>query len=46
MLADGTVGLVVEEKGTDYALCRVTQGGEFRSRQGVNLPGSSSAFAR
>lgn len=39
MLADGTVGLVVEEKGADYALCRVTQGGEFRSRQGVNLPG-------
>ncbi len=26
MLADGTVGLVVEEKGADYALCRVTQG--------------------
>jgi pyruvate kinase len=39
MLADGTVGLVVEAKGTDYADCRVVQSGEVRSRQGINLPG-------
>jgi pyruvate kinase len=40
MLADGTVGMVVEEKGPDYAQCRVIQSGEVRSRQGVNLPGA------
>jgi pyruvate kinase len=39
MLADGTVSLVVEERGTDYAQCRVVQPGLIRSRQGVNLPG-------
>lgn len=40
MLADGTVGMVVEEKGTDFVRCRVTQSGTVRSRQGVNLPGA------
>jgi pyruvate kinase len=39
MLADGTVSLVVEEKGDDFAQCRVIQPGLIRSRQGVNLPG-------
>ncbi len=39
MLADGTVGLTVEEKGADYAQCRVVQAGLVRSRQGINLPG-------
>jgi pyruvate kinase len=39
MLADGTVGLNVEEKGPGYALCRVVQSGMVRSRQGINLPG-------
>ena len=39
MLADGTVALMVEEKGDEYALCRVVQSGEIRGRQGVNLPG-------
>jgi pyruvate kinase len=39
MLADGTVSLVVEERGADYAQCRVVQPGLIRSRQGVNLPG-------
>lgn len=39
MLADGTVGLTVAERGADYASCRVTQPGRIRSRQGVNLPG-------
>jgi pyruvate kinase len=39
MIADGTVSLVVEAKGTDEARCRVVQGGPVRSRQGVNLPG-------
>jgi pyruvate kinase len=38
MLADGTVGLLVEQQGTDFALCRVVQPGTIRSRQGVNLP--------
>jgi pyruvate kinase len=39
MLADGTVSLVVERLGRDYAECRVVQPGLIRSRQGVNLPG-------
>jgi pyruvate kinase len=39
MLADGTVSLVVEQKGADYAECRVVQAGLIGSRQGVNLPG-------
>jgi len=39
MLADGSVSLVVEESGREYAECRVVQPGLIRSRQGVNLPG-------
>ncbi|HWB10630.1 MAG TPA: pyruvate kinase [Pirellulales bacterium] len=39
MLADGTVSLVVEERSPDVAVCRVTQPGIVRSRQGINLPG-------
>ena len=39
MLADGTVSLIVEERGKDYVQCRVVQPGLIRSRQGVNLPG-------
>lgn len=39
MLADGTVSLIVESTGPDFAACRVVQPGLVRSRQGVNLPG-------
>lgn len=39
LLADGTIVLSVVSKDNDSALCRVTQGGLLRSRQGVNLPG-------
>jgi pyruvate kinase len=39
MLADGTVCLIVERRGADFAECRVVQPGLIRSRQGVNLPG-------
>ncbi|HET6884135.1 MAG TPA: pyruvate kinase [Pirellulales bacterium] len=39
MLADGTVSLVVEQREKDLAVCRVTQSGMVRSRQGINLPG-------
>ncbi len=39
MLADGTVGMIVEECGKEYAKCRVVQPGVIRNRQGVNLPG-------
>jgi pyruvate kinase len=39
MLADGTVSLIVEQRGPDFAQCRVVQPGLIRSRQGVNLPG-------
>ena len=40
MLADGTVSMVVEQLGDDFAQCRVVQPGLIRSRQGVNLPGA------
>lgn len=39
MLADGTVGMQVIERVPDAAICKVTQAGTIRSRQGVNLPG-------
>ena len=39
ILADGTVGLVVEEKQSDRLRCRVILPGILRSRQGINLPG-------
>jgi pyruvate kinase len=39
MLADGTVGLVVEQRTPESAGCRVVQAGPIRSRQGINLPG-------
>jgi pyruvate kinase len=45
MLADGTVSLVVEERSSQHALCRVVQGGLIRSRQGVNLPGVKLSVA-
>lgn len=39
VLADGAATLLVETLGTDFASCRVRDGGVVRSRQGVNLPG-------
>jgi pyruvate kinase len=39
MLRDGLVRLAVREKGPDFARCQIVDGGEVRSRQGVNLPG-------
>jgi len=39
MLADGAVSVRVEDKGKDFACCRVVQPGLIRSRQGLNLPG-------
>ncbi len=45
MLADGTVSLVVEERSSTRARCRVVQGGLVRSRQGVNLPGVKLSVA-
>ena len=45
MLADGTISLVVSEKASDHARCRVVQGGVVRSRQGVNLPGVELSVA-
>ncbi|MCA9187505.1 MAG: pyruvate kinase [Planctomycetales bacterium] len=41
MLADGTVSLVVTQCQKDVITCRVTNAGEIRSRQGVNLPGAA-----
>ena len=40
MLADGAVGMLVEEKDKDQLRCRVVQPGLVRSRQGLNLPGA------
>ncbi len=39
LLADGTIVLSVVAKEAKSAVCRITQGGLLRSRQGVNLPG-------
>lgn len=41
LLADGTVALEVSDKPADgqSVVCRITEGGTIRSRQGVNLPG-------
>ncbi len=39
LLADGTVEFVVTRTSADEAVCRVSQPGEIRSRQGINLPG-------
>ena len=39
MLADGTVSMLVQKKTADRVECVVTQRGDVRSRQGINLPG-------
>ncbi len=39
MIRDGLVRLTVINKTPDQVFCRVEDGGEIRSRQGVNLPG-------
>lgn len=41
MLADGRIALRVSEKNRDSVICRVEMGGEIRSRQGINLPGTA-----
>jgi pyruvate kinase len=41
MLADGTIALKVAEKHEDSIVCTVIQGGPVRSRQGINLPGTT-----
>jgi pyruvate kinase len=41
LLADGTISLEVAEKNRDQVRCRVLVGGTIRSRQGINLPGTS-----
>ncbi len=46
MLADGAVSMLVETKQKDCVRCRVIQPGLIRSRQGLNLPGASSARER
>jgi pyruvate kinase len=45
MIADGTISLVVVERNSSHAVCRVVQGGIIRSRQGVNLPGVKLSVA-
>lgn len=41
VLADGLARLEVTKKETDQLTCKVVDGGKVRSRQGVNLPGTS-----
>jgi pyruvate kinase len=41
VLADGLVRLRVLEKRNGQVVCQVVDGGEIRSRQGVNLPGTA-----
>lgn len=45
ILADGTVGLQVVDKQADHVRMRALNGGTFRSRQGINLPGVSLGIA-
>ncbi len=45
MLADGTVSMVVTQRGDDTVTCRVTGAGEIRGRQGINLPGVNLSLA-
>ncbi|MDG2380247.1 MAG: pyruvate kinase [Pirellulaceae bacterium] len=39
LMADGTIEMTVVEKTSDQVRCCVVQGGDLRSRQGINLPG-------
>lgn len=41
VLADGIARLTVITKEDDHLVCRVNDGGAIRSRQGLNLPGTS-----
>ena len=41
MLADGTIALQVIEKTRDWVQCSVLTRGTIRSRQGINLPGTT-----
>jgi pyruvate kinase len=41
VLADGIARLTVTTKEDNHLVCRVNDGGAIRSRQGVNLPGTS-----
>lgn len=41
LIDDGSVRLIVTEKGADKLVCRCEVGGDISSRKGVNLPDSS-----
>lgn len=41
LMADGAIEMLVEKKGTEFLLARVTVGGIIRSHKGVNLPSST-----